>query len=154
MEELREAQQRQLHWDFPTISTSASLLMVLTAASRMRAQQPVYAERVLAYFERRQAPRHPHRRSASPTPRATARCRRPSRTTPTRTSASSTARPDGVVIRGAKLHITGAPLGHDCMVMPTKAMKPGEEDYAIACAVPVNAPGVKIINTTYAPRPT
>lgn len=59
---------------------------------------------------------------------------------------------DGVVIRGAKLHITGASLGHDLMVIPTKAMKPGEEDYAIACMVPVNAAGVKIVNTTYAPR--
>ena len=51
---------------------------------------------------------------------------------------------DGVVIRGAKLHITAAALAHDLMVMPTKTMKPGEEDYAIACAVPVNSPGVHI----------
>ena len=36
--------------------------------------------------------------------------------------------PDGVVIRGAKLHITGASLGHDLMTIPTKAMKAGEED--------------------------
>ena len=61
-------------------------------------------------------------------------------------------RDDGVVIRGAKLHITGASLGHELFTIPTKAMKPGEDDYAIACAVPVNAPGVKIVNTTYAPR--
>jgi 4-hydroxybutyryl-CoA dehydratase / vinylacetyl-CoA-Delta-isomerase len=59
---------------------------------------------------------------------------------------------DGVVIRGAKLHITGASFGHDLMTIPTKAMKPGEEDYSIACMVPVNSEGVKIINTTYAPR--
>ena len=59
---------------------------------------------------------------------------------------------DGVVIRGAKLHITGASLGHDLMTIPTKSMKPGEEDYAIAAMIPVNAPGVKIINTSYAPR--
>lgn len=38
------------------------------------------------------------------------------------------------------------------MVMPTKSMKPGEEDYAIACAVPVNSPGVHVTNTTYHPR--
>ena len=49
--------------------------------------------------------------------------------------------PDGVVIRGAKLHITGASLGHELMTIPTKAMKAGEEDYAIAAMVPVNAPG-------------
>ncbi len=59
---------------------------------------------------------------------------------------------DGVVIRGAKLHITGASLGHELLTIPTKSMKIGEEAYAIACMVPVNAPGVKILNTTYAPR--
>ncbi|MHA6669379.1 4-hydroxyphenylacetate 3-hydroxylase N-terminal domain-containing protein [Homoserinimonas sp. A447] len=55
-------------------------------------------------------------------------------------------REDGVVIRGAKLHITGAAMAHEMMVMPTKRMKPGEEEYAIACGVPVNAPGVKIVS--------
>jgi 4-hydroxybutyryl-CoA dehydratase / vinylacetyl-CoA-Delta-isomerase len=61
-------------------------------------------------------------------------------------------RADGVVIRGAKLHITGASLAHELFVMPTKKMSPGEEDYAIACAVPADAPGVRTINTTYAFR--
>jgi 4-hydroxybutyryl-CoA dehydratase / vinylacetyl-CoA-Delta-isomerase len=61
-------------------------------------------------------------------------------------------RPDGVVIRGAKLHITGASLAHELFVMPTKKMRAGEEDYAVACAVPADAPGVSTINTTYAPR--
>lgn len=60
--------------------------------------------------------------------------------------------PDGVVVRGAKLHITGASLGHELLTIPTKAMKAGEEDYAIAALIPVNAPGVKIVNTTYATR--
>jgi 4-hydroxybutyryl-CoA dehydratase/vinylacetyl-CoA-Delta-isomerase len=55
-------------------------------------------------------------------------------------------RPDGVVIRGAKLHISMAAVAHELMVIPTKAMKPGEEDYAIACMVPVNAPGVSIVD--------
>ena len=61
-------------------------------------------------------------------------------------------RPDGVVVRGAKLHISGASFGHELMVIPTKAMKSDESDYAIACMIPVNAPGVKVVNTTYAPR--
>jgi 4-hydroxybutyryl-CoA dehydratase/vinylacetyl-CoA-Delta-isomerase len=59
--------------------------------------------------------------------------------------------PDGVVLRGAKLHITGASLGHDLMTIPTKAMKDGEAEYAIGCAVPVSSPGIKIIDVTYAP---
>jgi len=37
------------------------------------------------------------------------------------------------------------------MVMPTKNMKPGEEDWAVCAAVPVNAPGVHITNTSYHP---
>jgi len=63
-------------------------------------------------------------------------------------------RSDGVVINGAKLHITAAAMAHELIVMPTKAMKLGEEDWAIACAVPLNAPGVTVVNTTYAPRGT
>jgi 4-hydroxybutyryl-CoA dehydratase / vinylacetyl-CoA-Delta-isomerase len=59
---------------------------------------------------------------------------------------------DGIVIRGAKLHITGASMSHDLMVMPTKRMKDGEDEYSVACAVPVNSAGVKIINSSYAPR--
>lgn len=63
-------------------------------------------------------------------------------------------RPDGVVIRGAKLHISAASMGHELLTIPTKAMKPGEEAWAIGCMVPVGAPGVKVVNTTYAPRHT
>ena len=59
---------------------------------------------------------------------------------------------EGIVIRGAKLHITGAPLVHEQVVLPTKSMKPGEEEYAVACSVPSNAEGLKIVNTTNAPR--
>ena len=38
------------------------------------------------------------------------------------------------------------------MTIPTKAMKAGEEDYAIAAMVPVNSPGVKIVDVSYVPR--
>jgi len=59
-------------------------------------------------------------------------------------------REDGIVVRGAKLHITGASLVHELVVLPTKAMGEGEEDYSVAFSVPVNTPGVKIINRDYA----
>jgi 4-hydroxybutyryl-CoA dehydratase/vinylacetyl-CoA-Delta-isomerase len=59
---------------------------------------------------------------------------------------------DGVFITGAKMHISAASIEHELVILPTKAMRPGEEAYAIACSVPVNAPGVSIIDTTYAPR--
>ena len=54
-------------------------------------------------------------------------------------------RDDGIVIRGMKAHITDAAFMHELIVMPTKRMKPDESDYSISCAVPPNAPGVKLI---------
>lgn len=55
----------------------------------------------------------------------------------------------GIVVRGAKLHITAASMVHELVVLPTKAMSPGEEDYAVAFAVPANTKGVKIINRAF-----
>ena len=46
----------------------------------------------------------------------------------------------GVVIRGAKFHITAGPIVHELVVLPTKRMREGEEAYAIACAVPAECP--------------
>jgi len=62
-------------------------------------------------------------------------------------------RDDGVVIRGAKLHISAAAFCHELLTMPTKAMRKGEEAYSIACCVPVNAPGVHVVNSATGPRP-
>ncbi|MDO8552269.1 MAG: 4-hydroxyphenylacetate 3-hydroxylase N-terminal domain-containing protein, partial [bacterium] len=54
-------------------------------------------------------------------------------------------RPDGVVIRGAKLHNTGGINSHEILVLPGTGLAAGEKDYAIACAVPAGAPGVIFI---------
>lgn len=54
-------------------------------------------------------------------------------------------RPDGVVIRGAKTHITGAVNSHEVLVMPTLGLPPEGADYAVACAVPVDAPGLTLV---------
>ena len=54
-------------------------------------------------------------------------------------------RPDGVVIRGAKLHNTGGINSHEILVLPGTGLAAGEKDYAIACAVPAEAPGVVFI---------
>ena len=48
----------------------------------------------------------------------------------------------GVVIRGAKAHMTGMVNSHEMLIMPTAALTPEDKDYAISCAVPVDAPGV------------
>ena len=50
--------------------------------------------------------------------------------------------PDGVVIRGAKMHQTGAINSHEIMVMPTLALKEDERDFAICCAIPADADGI------------
>ncbi|MGE3141777.1 MAG: 4-hydroxyphenylacetate 3-hydroxylase N-terminal domain-containing protein [Hyphomonadaceae bacterium] len=60
-------------------------------------------------------------------------------------------RKDGIVVRGAKLHITGASLVHELVVMPTRGMRQDDADYAVSFSIPVNAPGVKIINRSFAP---
>ena len=54
-------------------------------------------------------------------------------------------RKDGVVIRGAKAHQTGAVNSHEIMIMPTQAMGPGDEAYAIVAAIPLNAKGITMI---------
>lgn len=54
-------------------------------------------------------------------------------------------REDGLLIRGAKLHMTGAVNSHEILVMPTTAMNESSKDYAIVCAVPIDAPGVTLI---------
>ncbi|MFH1651314.1 MAG: 4-hydroxyphenylacetate 3-hydroxylase family protein [Chloroflexota bacterium] len=51
-------------------------------------------------------------------------------------------REDGIVVSGAKAHITGAVNAHGHLVMPTSAMGPEDADYAVCFYVPVDAPGV------------
>jgi 4-hydroxybutyryl-CoA dehydratase/vinylacetyl-CoA-Delta-isomerase len=54
-------------------------------------------------------------------------------------------RSDGIVIRGAKLHMTGAVNSHEILVMPTTAMDERSKDHAVTCALPIDAPGVTLI---------
>ncbi|MHB1652851.1 MAG: 4-hydroxyphenylacetate 3-hydroxylase family protein [Desulfitobacteriaceae bacterium] len=51
-------------------------------------------------------------------------------------------REDGIVVRGAKAHQTGIVNSHEFLVMPTTAMGPEDQDYALSFALPVDAPGV------------
>ena len=54
-------------------------------------------------------------------------------------------RPDGIVVRGAKMHQTGILNSHEVIVMPTISMGPDDRDYAVCFAVPVNTPGIFMI---------
>jgi 4-hydroxybutyryl-CoA dehydratase/vinylacetyl-CoA-Delta-isomerase len=51
-------------------------------------------------------------------------------------------REDGIVIRGAKMHMTGMVNSFWMLIMPTSALSEGNADYAVACAIPVDAPGI------------
>ena len=54
-------------------------------------------------------------------------------------------RPDGIVVRGAKAHQTGALNSHEIIIMPTQSMKPEDRDYAVSFAVPMDAEGILMI---------
>ncbi len=49
---------------------------------------------------------------------------------------------DGIVVKGAKLHQTGAINSHEIIVMPTRAMREDDKDYAITFAVPSDTKGI------------
>ncbi|HEY2189743.1 MAG TPA: 4-hydroxyphenylacetate 3-hydroxylase N-terminal domain-containing protein, partial [Caldimonas sp.] len=61
-------------------------------------------------------------------------------------------RPDGIVIRGVKAIVTGAPYMHELIIMACRVMQAGEEAYAVCCAVPIDADGITI-HATPAGRP-
>ena len=51
----------------------------------------------------------------------------------------------GVVISGTKAIVTGAPYMHEILVMPSRNMGPADADFAICCALPVDAAGLTMI---------
>jgi len=52
---------------------------------------------------------------------------------------------DGITVRGAKAHQTGAVNSHEIIVMPTMAMTREDRDYAVSFAVPSDTPGITCI---------
>lgn len=52
---------------------------------------------------------------------------------------------DGIVVRGAKINISGAYASHELVVLPQAAHFGGEEDYAVAFATPVDAKGITFV---------
>ncbi|MGC9060461.1 MAG: 4-hydroxyphenylacetate 3-hydroxylase N-terminal domain-containing protein [Thermoplasmata archaeon] len=54
-------------------------------------------------------------------------------------------REDGVVVRGAKVMISGAVASNELIVMPTTSLKENEKEYAIAFAIPRDAENLILI---------
>jgi aromatic ring hydroxylase len=51
----------------------------------------------------------------------------------------------GPVVRGLRTLATLAPISDEVLVYPNRPRDPDEQDYAIAFAIPMNAPGLKIV---------
>ena len=51
----------------------------------------------------------------------------------------------GIVISGTKAIVTGAPYMHEFLVMPCRNMGREDADFAVCCAVAVDAPGITIV---------
>jgi len=51
----------------------------------------------------------------------------------------------GITISGTKAIVTSAPYMHELLVMPCRNMGKEDADFAVCCAVPVDAPGITMI---------
>ncbi|MCP4665636.1 MAG: 4-hydroxybutyryl-CoA dehydratase, partial [Deltaproteobacteria bacterium] len=51
----------------------------------------------------------------------------------------------GMVVRGAKMHITGGVNSHELLVVPTRALAEEDRDFAVAFALPADTEGVTFI---------
>ncbi|HUR88732.1 MAG TPA: 4-hydroxyphenylacetate 3-hydroxylase N-terminal domain-containing protein [Ramlibacter sp.] len=51
----------------------------------------------------------------------------------------------GIVISGTKAIVTAAPYVHELLVMPCRNMGEQDADFAVCCAVPLDAPGLTIV---------
>ena len=54
-------------------------------------------------------------------------------------------RDGGIVVRGAQILGTGSAMSNEVLLTNIIPLKPGDENHAISCAIPINAPGVRMI---------
>ncbi len=153
MEEYRERERllAQGESDMVLGTTSTIILAIASAAAQLGQLRPEYRERIYNFID--YCRENDLRCAEVVTDAKGHRKKRPNQQSDPDFYVHVTDRQaNGVVVNGAKMHISASAIEHELVVLPTKAMRPGEEDYAISFSVPVNTPGVSIINTTYAPR--
>jgi 4-hydroxybutyryl-CoA dehydratase / vinylacetyl-CoA-Delta-isomerase len=51
---------------------------------------------------------------------------------------------ESIVVRGAKVHTTFSANADELIVLPTRAMGPEDRDFAVAFAIPVDTPGLRL----------
>lgn len=137
--------------DLTVSTTSSSLFALLTARADLAQQDSAYGDRIDRYFA--YVRDNDLRVAEGITDSKGMRTRKPlEQDDPGQYVRVVDRTPDGVILEGAKLHVSGAPIVHEILVMPTKRFGPGEEDYAIACAIPVDTEGVHVLSASYAPH--
>ncbi len=52
----------------------------------------------------------------------------------------------GIIVRGIKAIVTGAPYTHEIIVLPTRNMTDKDKDYAVSFAIPVDAKGIEMVS--------
>ena len=52
----------------------------------------------------------------------------------------------GIVVRGVKAIVTGAPYTHEIIVLPTRNMTEKDKDYAVSFAIEVDADGIEMVS--------
>ena len=58
-------------------------------------------------------------------------------------------RSDGIVVRGAKSHTSVSTNANELIVLPTRAMKEADSDYAVSFAVPMDTPGLVLLASAF-----
>ncbi|MDD5287512.1 MAG: 4-hydroxyphenylacetate 3-hydroxylase N-terminal domain-containing protein [Dehalococcoidales bacterium] len=53
---------------------------------------------------------------------------------------------DGIIVRGAKYHISFTPASNEAIVLPCRAHGEEDKDYAVVFATPLNAKGITLIS--------
>jgi 4-hydroxybutyryl-CoA dehydratase/vinylacetyl-CoA-Delta-isomerase len=54
---------------------------------------------------------------------------------------------DGIVVRGAKMHISATPTANEIIVSPCRAHREEDKDYAVVFATPINAKGITLLTS-------
>ena len=58
-------------------------------------------------------------------------------------------RSDGIVVCGAKAHTSVSTNANELIVLPTRAMREGDKDYAVSFAVPLDTPGLVLLTSAF-----
>src|SRR5205823_4302336 len=58
-------------------------------------------------------------------------------------------RDDGIVVRGAKVHTSVSVNANEMIVLPTRAMGADDAAYAVAFAVPLDTPGLRLVASPF-----